>query len=69
MVLRIGIPVECQNGHKAIYKMVIIGLEVKELGVDRGQNCGCPKFGIGEGWRACGKPFVLNEEKINEKSI
>ena len=58
---RIAIPVKCQNGHEAIYYYRIMGLDVAAQGVDPDSNCGCPKWGFSQGWRATG-PARLETE-------
>jgi len=52
------IPVKCQNGHKATWRIEVKGLETIPRGVTDEENCPCPKFDFGEGWRAAGDPYV-----------
>lgn len=52
----VAVPVECQNGHKAHAHIEINGLETRYLGVPQSQKCKCPKWGVGEGWAAIGRP-------------
>lgn len=66
MAMKIGIPVECQNGHKATWRMLITGLEKKDIGVKNSENCKCPKFDFGEGWKACGEPFFIGYSEGSE---
>lgn len=55
----IGIPAKCQNGHKAIWRIEIGGLNARVRGVERDKKCDCPKINLGEGYEACGDPFVI----------
>ena len=62
--LIIEVPVECQNGHKAIWHIHIQGIEVIHLGVLE-DKCDCPKSAMGEGYTASGgDPSVYYEEKF-----
>lgn len=55
---------ECQNGHKAYWYFNIDGLgEVINIGVKNGEKCDCPKWDIGQGYSACGKVEIYNEDK------
>lgn len=56
--MKIAIPVECQNGHKATWHVHIEGLEVRELGVPHEEKCDCPKHNFGQGYHASGDPYV-----------
>lgn len=56
--MKIGVPVKCQNGHKAVWIIEISGLDVIERGVDPRLKCDCPKHEIGQGYFPAGKPFV-----------
>jgi hypothetical protein len=49
--IKIGIPVVCQNGHRAVYYFKLENLEFKDEGVSKESNCKCPKFELGEGWK------------------
>lgn len=53
----IEIPVVCQNGHTAKWKIEIMGLEVRHKGVLH-DICSCPKHELGEGYRATGPAVV-----------
>lgn len=57
--MKIGIPVKCQNGHKAVWIYEISGLDVISLGVDHRLKCKCPKHEIGQGYFPDGKPFEV----------
>ncbi len=61
--MKIGIPSQCQNGHKATWVIELDGLEVYQRGVDQAEKCKCPKHEFGQGYTACGKPFVIVDEK------
>lgn len=50
----IGVPVECQNGHKRLAYIRIDGLEATYEGVPSDKSCKCPKWEIGQGWRPVG---------------
>lgn len=54
--MKIMVPVECQNGHRATAFIEIEGLETRYLGVPHFQNCDCPKADFGQGWKAVGPP-------------
>jgi len=58
--MKIGVPVQCHNGHKAVWIIEIKGLEVNHLGV-LDDRCDCPKCGFGEGYEAKGEPFIIDE--------
>lgn len=60
-MIKLGVPVKCQNGHRATWIMEITGLECHHRGVAKDEDCKCPKFDFGEGWIACGEPFVMDE--------
>lgn len=68
-MIKIGIPVECQNGHKATYVIAVNGLDPKHFGVDKSENCSCPKFDISEGWKQCGEPFIIEGGGITISSV
>lgn len=57
--MKIGVPVTCQNGHKATWVIEIDGLDIIEHGVNRVVACDCPKICVGQGYRAAGKPYVI----------
>ena len=59
----IEIPVQCQNGHKATWIIEINGLNVEQKGVSESEKCSCPKWSFGEGYVACGKPVISQENK------
>ena len=62
--MKIGVPVQCQNGHKGLFVFTFRGIEVtSEAPKD---ICNCPKWDFGEGWKACGDPFII-KETIREK--
>lgn len=63
--LRIETPVACQNDHPATWVMEIRGLDVRSLGVAREHACGCPKWGLGQGYSATGpaRAVELEHEK------
>lgn len=52
----IFVPVECQNGHKATWYIEIDGLNITDIGVPYYEQCDCPKWDIGQGYVAIGKP-------------
>ena len=62
----ICIPCECQNGHKAIWRIEICGLDTVTLGVKPEDKCDCPKHDFGQGYDACGKPYLQVEEVKSE---
>lgn len=57
--MKIGVPVKCQNGHRATAYHRVEGLDTIYLGVPEDQKCACPKHDIGMGWFQDGKPFVV----------
>jgi len=59
--LKLNIPVECQNGHKAFWRMDIVGLEAKHHGVTKEEACDCNKTEFGQGYSATGMPEIMNE--------
>lgn len=61
--MRIAIPVECQNGHKATWYMLVKGLDVCQLGVPQSEKCNCPKWGEGQGYHAAGAPYAASEDE------
>jgi hypothetical protein len=66
--VKIGIPVKCQNGHRATWVIKIQGLIPKPIGVNWTENCSCPKSNFGEGWSVCGEPFVMEDSTEGELS-
>lgn len=58
--MKIAVPVECQNGHKARWIIRIDGLEVRHEGVPLIEKCRCPKWSEGQGYHATGKPEVVS---------
>lgn len=54
----IKIPVECQNGHRATWRLKIVDLKAEVIGVDSKDKCNCPKWGLGQGYHATGDPEV-----------
>lgn len=60
--LIIEIPVECQNGHKAMAYIEIDGLDAKFKSVPDKMKCACPKWGLGQGYHATGEPRVYDAE-------
>jgi len=65
--LTVAVPVECHNGHSATWFVKIKGLEVVEEGVPKEQWCSCPKWGLGEGYRATGDPYIIHEGETLEQ--
>lgn len=60
--MKIGIPVKCQNGHKATWLIEISGLDAVTMGAFGDPNrCKCPKHDIGQGYFADGEPFVFDQ--------
>jgi hypothetical protein len=59
--MKIGIPVKCQNGHKATWFIEFRGLDTVHLGVPSEGKCDCPKHEIGQGYFADGAPFVVGQ--------
>lgn len=59
--MKIGIPVKCQNGHKATWVVEFRGLDAVSLGVDHVGKCKCPKHEIGQGYFPDGEPFLLEK--------
>jgi hypothetical protein len=59
--MKIKIPVECQNGHKAFWYYDIRGLDVVTLGVPSEDKCNCPKWNFGEGYHSTGDPEIVSE--------
>jgi len=57
--MKIGIPVQCQNGHKATWVVELRGLEHYHQGVPDSEKCDCPKHDFGMGYSACGEPAVI----------
>ncbi|MDF0750303.1 hypothetical protein NLU14_08675 [Marinobacter sp. 71-i] len=58
--MKIAIPVECQNGHKAKWIICIDGLVARHEGVPTKEKCNCPKWQEGQGYTPCGKPEVAS---------
>ena len=58
--MMIAVPVECQNGHKAMWYFEINGLAVRTVGVPITEKCNCPKWSEGQGYHATGKPEVVS---------
>lgn len=58
--MKIGIPVKCQNGHKATWyaELVSNSLDFMHRGVPQDEKCDCPKHEIGQGYFSDGKPFA-----------
>jgi hypothetical protein len=68
--LKIGVPAKCSEcGNIATWVIEIRGLDTRHIGVSKDENCPCLKFNLGEGWSACGEPFVLGDsgEKDHEE--
>jgi len=61
--VKIGTPVECQNGHKATYVIEINDLFPNIPGVSEEEKCDCPKWDFGEGWKSVGEPFIITKNK------
>jgi hypothetical protein len=61
--VKIGVPVVCQNGHRAVFWYELFGLTWSDRGVSRDQQCDCPKHDMGQGWRR-----AEGEIKIEEPS-
>lgn len=59
----VRVPVTCQNGHRGLWTLEIDGLEVRGHAPPR-DVCDCPKWAIGEGWRAAGRPLWLGQREI-----
>lgn len=59
--MKIGVPVKCHNGHRAIWVIEVDGLDVIHRGVPDAEKCGCPKHEIGQGYSPTGEPSVLGE--------
>lgn len=59
--MKIGIPVKCQNGHKATWVIEIVGIGAHHRGVDKSKKCACPKLMAGEGYAPDGKPFLIED--------
>lgn len=60
--MKIGIPVKCQNGHKATWVFEFRGLDAVSMGAFGDPNrCKCPKHDIGQGYFPDGEPFVLEQ--------
>ena len=57
--MKIGVPVKCQNGHRAAWLYSFRGLDVISEGVPHKEKCACPKHEIGQGYCADGEPFVV----------
>lgn len=57
--MKIGIPVKCQNNHKAVWVIVIHGLDVSHEGVPKENKCDCPKRDYNQGYQSCGEPYLL----------
>lgn len=58
--LKFRTPVVCQNGHRAFYYWEIdqrdtLFMETHAFGVEKEEDCGCPKFDVNEGWSRAGK--------------
>ena len=66
--LRITVPVECQNGHKARWTFEIKGLDGLDwhnLGVPQEEKCSCPKWGIGTGYHRVDGPIEIEGYDIH----
>jgi hypothetical protein len=50
-VVRIGVPCECQNGHKATWWYRLESITMVDEGVKPEENCNCPKAEFGQGWK------------------
>lgn len=60
--MKIGIPVKCQNGHKAVWMIEISGLDAVSTGTfGDPDRCKCPKHDIGQGYFPDGAPFLLDQ--------
>ena len=57
--MKIQIPVECHNGHKANWYFEINGLVVTTIGVPYDEKCDCPKGDFGFGYQAVGPPSAV----------
>lgn len=57
--MKIGVPVKCQDGHRAVWFYSFRGLDVISEGVPHKSKCDCPKHEIGQGYFADGEPFVV----------
>jgi len=66
-MIKIGVPVKCQNGHKAVWIMHITGFECYQDGVPKDEQCQCPKNDLGEGWHACGEPFIIEKKGVTNE--
>lgn len=58
-MMRVGVPVECQNKHVATWVIEIHGFDIKHVGVCKAETCQCLKGELGEGWTPIGEPFVF----------
>lgn len=67
--LRIKVPVECQNGHKAEWIIDIRGLHVGTIGVPREGKCDCPKVGMGQGYHAVGNPRIDEAGAVSPDAV
>lgn len=57
--MKIGVPVICQNGHKAVYYFNLEELDWKDIGVAKEENCDCPKWEFGQGWKRDNKRDII----------
>lgn len=57
--MKIGVPVKCQNGHRAVWFYSFRGLDVISEVVDRELQCDCEYPESGQGYFADGEPFVV----------
>ena len=49
--VRVGVPVACQNGHRATWWFALRDLEWVPDGMDVIDKCDCPKCEMGQGYR------------------
>jgi hypothetical protein len=58
--MKVGIPVECQNGHASMYVIEVVARDLDVVHRGATERCGCPKHNLGDGWRATGRPVLIS---------
>lgn len=60
--MKVGIPVQCQNGHRATYWFELIRLTWHDRGVVESERCDCPKHGLEQGWSRSEGPVKIEQK-------
>lgn len=66
---RIGVPCQCQNGHKATWWYRLDGLTWVDEGVKHEEKCDCPKSEFGQGYRRAEGMTICHYDRKNDETI